>query len=295
MTLLLGYACINTELPTQFKTCRLATFHKIGPDIIKQLTIHNLETIIHVLTWNIKHHIFFYRISSNIIPLGSHQDMDWEWWLDKDILDLTGKINQLQQDYQMRLSMHPGQFTVISTQRDEVYARSLADLNYHDRLLNLVGGTDMIIHGGGAYGNIVAAKNRFAKRYETLSTSIKNKLRLENDDVTYHLSDVLDIHDMSGIPICFDIHHHHCHHGEEPIEKMIPRVFASWPNRTKPKVHISSGKDHQLDRRHHEYVFKEDFDKLLAVLNGKDVDIMLEAKKKEQAILKVRKEVSEFI
>lgn len=294
MSLLLGYACINTELPTHFKTCRLATFHQKGTEIIKKLSLHNLENVIGALNWNIENEILFYRISSNIIPLGSHEDMNWEWWKDKDVLELTGKIKQLQQDYRLRLSMHPGQYTVISTPRDEVFARSLADLEYHDHLMNLVGGTDMIIHGGGAYGDIETAKIRYAQRYETLSSSIKNKLRLENDDVTYQLSDVLDINGLCGVPICFDIHHHHCNHGEELLESMIPTVFASWPYETKPKVHISSGKDHHTDRRHHDYVFKEDFEKLLTVVDGKDVDIMLEAKKKEQAVLKVRKEYPNF-
>ncbi|WP_280769206.1 UV DNA damage repair endonuclease UvsE [Salipaludibacillus daqingensis] len=294
MSLLLGYACINTVIPTKLKTCRLATYHKKGKEIIKQHTISNLKSVILALKWNIKNDILFFRISSDIVPLGSHQDMDWEWWLDSDVLDLTTEIKTLQENYQMRLSMHPGQYTVISSTREDVFKRSVKDLEYHDRLLNLIGGTEMIIHGGGAYGDMDSAKNRFADRYLTLSSSIRKKLILENDDVTYQLHDVLEIHDKCGIPICFDIHHHHCNHGKETISlrDLFDKVIDSWPSGTTPKVHISSGKEYLTDRRHHDYVFKEDFEKLLAIINGRNVDIMLEAKKKEQAVLKLTEEVS---
>ncbi|PYZ93445.1 UV damage repair endonuclease UvsE [Salipaludibacillus keqinensis] len=287
----LGYACINTELPTRFKTCRLATYQKNGTDVIKPLTINNLQNVLFALKWNIEHDIFFFRISSDIVPLGSHEEMTWEWWKDDDVLNLTDEINQLRDSHDMRLSMHPGQYTVLSTPKEKVYERGIDDLEYHDRLLNLVGGTDIIIHGGGAYGDIEKAKQRFAENYTTLSSSIKNKLRLENDDVTYTLKDVLDIYDLCAIPICFDIHHHRCNHDDTPLEPMLDRVFRSWPKGWIPKVHISSGNEHKTDRRHHDVVFKDDFQNLLNVLNGQDADIMLEAKKKEQAVLKIQQEV----
>ncbi|MCP8616219.1 UV DNA damage repair endonuclease UvsE [Salirhabdus salicampi] len=287
----IGYACINTSLPTKFKTCRLATFEKKGPDIIKELTINNLQNVLAALKWNVEHNMYFYRISTEIVPLGSHQNMTWEWWTDKDILSLTSTIKQFKEKHNIRLSMHPGQFTVLSTPRDDVLERSFLDLEYHDKVLNLVGGSDMIIHGGGQYGNIELAKERFIKHYHMLSDSIKEKLRLENDDRTYALEDVISIYRKCGIPICFDIHHYICHNRNGILENMMEHVFESWKPFGRPKVHISSGKTHVKDRSHHDYVFKHDFNRLLSLVGDREVDIMVEAKLKEQAVLRIQHEV----
>ncbi|WP_078595916.1 UV DNA damage repair endonuclease UvsE [Evansella clarkii] len=283
----LGYACINTTLPTKFKTCRLATYHSKGAQHIKELTINNLKNVLAALEWNVQHNIRFYRMSTEIVPLGSHQEMDWDWWEDKDILQLTDTIKQFKEEHDIRLSMHPGQYTVLSTPHEQVLERSFLDLEYHDKLLNLTGGTDMIIHGGGKYGDMESAKIRFIKNYKLLPESIKNKLRLENDDKTYNLNDVLDISEETGVPICFDIHHYRCCNIGTSLAPMLDKVFASWEKTGIPKMHISSGKTHPEDRSHHEYVFEEDFKELLEVLDGREADIMLEAKLKEKAVLRI--------
>lgn len=288
----LGYACINTSLPTRFRTCRLATYEKKGYEVIKELALNNLKNVLSALKWNAENGILFFRISSEIVPLGSHKAMSWKWWLDKDILTLTTSIKQFAELHAMRLSMHPGQYTVLSTPRKEVLKRSIADLAYHEMLLSMLGGTDIIIHGGGAYGEIETAKKRFSRNFLELPDQIKHKVRLENDDVIYTLDAVLDIYDECKVPICFDIHHHYCNNNNTDLQLMLNKVFDSWSEKTLlPKVHISSGKTHKTDRRHHDFVHKEDFMHLLDVLDGRDADIMLEAKMKEQAVLKVQKEV----
>jgi UV DNA damage endonuclease len=284
----IGYACINMTLPSKFRTCRLATFEKEGIQKIKEITLHNLQTVIHVLHWNIEHDILFYRLSSELVPLASHPTMDWKWWEDEDIVTLTDKINRLREQYDMRLSMHPGQYTVLSTNREQVLENSLKDLEYHDQLLELVGGRDMIIHGGGAYGDIESAKQSFVKNYGGLSQSVKDKLRLENDDKTYSLKDVLDIYDACQVPICFDIHHHTCHSNDEPLEPMLIKVFLSWEGYGTPKVHISTGRNGETDRSHHDYISQKDYDQLIGTLGGREADIMFEAKQKELSVLKIR-------
>ena len=284
----LGYACINMSLPTKFKTCRLATYKAKGFEVIKELTMNNLENVLSALHWNVEHDIYFYRMSTEIVPLGSHQEMTWEWWLDKDIQQLANKIKDYKDQQNIRLSMHPGQFTVLSTPRPEVLERTFLDLEYHDKLLNLTGGTDMIIHGGGKYGDMDSAKERFIENYRKLSPSIKRKLRLENDDKTYQLNDVIDIYEETGVPLCFDIHHHKCCNNGSALKPMLEKVFQSWSNKDTPKMHISSGKTNKTDRSHHDIVFEEDFQELLSALEGRNVDIMLEAKLKEQSVLRIQ-------
>jgi UV DNA damage repair endonuclease len=149
----IGYACINMTLPSKFKTCRLATFEKDGIEKIKELTLHNLHTVLQVLHWNV------------------------------------------------------------------------------------------------------------------------------------------DIHQSCQVPICFDIHHHICKNNGETLEPMLDKVFDTWQGFGIPKMHISSGKTCETDNSHHDFIFKTDYDRLIRLLDGRDVDIMFEAKQKEKSVLRIREEL----
>ncbi|TWT04954.1 UV DNA damage repair endonuclease UvsE [Planomicrobium sp. CPCC 101079] len=279
----LGYACMNTELKTVFKTLRLATAQAEGTGKIKELTLKNMETTLEVVKWNIENDILFYRASSTIVPLSTHPVNDWVWWEDPDFLALADKIRALVETHQMRVSVHPGQYTVLNAQKPEVLEKSIEDLEYHDKLIRLLGGNDIIVHTGGAYGDKEAAKKRFAENYLKLSDSLRRRIRLENDDKTFTVRDVLDVSKMCGVPICLDIHHHNVKNDGEPID--FDEILATWKGFGTPKIHISTGKEGFTDLRHHDLVSAEDFEQLLLVLKGTDADIMFEAKLKEQAVL----------
>lgn len=279
----LGYACMNTELKTVFRTLRLATAEKDGVEKIKELTIKNMETTLEVIRWNLDQGILFYRASSSIVPLSTHPINDWRWWEDEDFLAIAGEIRRLVNEHGIRVSVHPGQYTVLNSPKPEVVRKSIEDLEYHDKLIQLLGGTDIILHTGGAYGDKDTAKRRFADNYLMLSDSIRQRLRLENDDKTFTLRDVLDVHAMCKVPICFDIHHHNCNNDGEPVD--FSEILATWEGYGRPKIHISTGREGFTDLRHHDLISEEDFAELLKLVEGYEVDIMFEAKLKEQAVL----------
>lgn len=279
----LGYACMNTELKTVFRTVRVATAEAEGTDRIKELTLKNFQTTLDIIQWNLAHDIYFYRASSSIVPLSTHPVNDWIWWEDPDVLALTEEIRSIVETHHMRISVHPGQYTVINSPKPEVVRKSIEDLEYHDKLIRLLSGSDIILHTGGAYGDKETAKKRFAEVYAELSPSIRKFLRLENDDKTYTVRDVLDVHHLCGVPICFDIHHHNCNNNGEPVD--FAEILATWKGYGTPKVHISTGKEGFTDLRHHNLVSEVDFQELLILLNGINVDVMFEAKLKEQSIL----------
>ncbi|MFL0363504.1 UV DNA damage repair endonuclease UvsE [Pseudobacillus sp. 179-B 2D1 NHS] len=285
----LGYACINTVLPSKFKTCRLKTVEIEGMKKVKALTIHNLSEVLNVLHWNIENGIFFFRLSSELIPFASHPIVTWEWEKDEDVMALTNEIKKLREQHDLRLSMHPGQYTVLNSPKEQVVVHSISELVYHQKVLDLIDGEDMILHAGGAYGDKAKAKVRFAKNYAQLPEEIKAVLRIENDDKTYTATDVLELHERTGAPVCFDIHHHRCNHEEKAdTEAILTRVFQSWPAGKIHKMHISSGRNTAVDPAHHDYILKEDFEDFLQKLCGRDVDIMCEAKMKEQAVLRLQ-------
>ncbi|MBC2323972.1 UV DNA damage repair endonuclease UvsE [Listeria booriae] len=286
----LGYACINMSMPSKFKSCRLKTVEEQGLGKVKEIAVHNLAEVIRVLEWNIAHDIYFFRMSSDLIPFASHPIMTWEWQRDADILALTAEISRLRELHDMRLSMHPGQYTIINSPREDVVEKAIAELTYHQQLLDLVGGTDMILHIGGAYGDKKSASERFIHAYNGLSEDIQRLLRLENDDKTYTAMDVLEIAKATGATVCFDIHHHNCNHEPDvDVTQIVTDVFKTW--KTTPKMHISSGKTGPTDRSHHDLIHETDFQYLMGLLAGRDADIMFEAKQKERSVLTLRETV----
>jgi UV DNA damage endonuclease len=189
----------------------------------------------------------------------------------------------------MRTSFHPDQFTVLTNWQDDIiFQNSLADLEYHNTLCNLLGCDTILIHVGGVYNNKPKALEAFIGNFLRLSTDIQKKIHLENDDKSYNVLDVLELCETINVPMVLDIHHHNCN----PVKninlfKLMSRIILTWGNR-KPKVHISSGKDSPTGRKHADYIDEEDFQYTLELTSNK-FDIMIEAKSKDLAILKLLK------
>jgi UV DNA damage endonuclease len=283
-----GYACINESLrPLTYKNIRLKTLENKGLQVLKDLVIYNFSHLERVLKWNIEHEIYMYRVPSDIIPFANHPiTIDWLWYQDIDVLEIMGQIRALIKHHQMRISMHPDQFTVLNSLRQSVVTQSVSYIVYHARLLKLLAGQDMILHIGGVYGNKKAAINRFESNFKQLPGWVKKYIRIENDDRSYDIYDLLEIGEKLSIPVVIDLHHNRCHGKYDLNDDLLRRVFATWT--TKPKVHISSGSINEYSRSHHDFIETNDY-KWVSMLLKYNVDIMIEAKMKEKALIKLRK------
>lgn len=283
----LGYACINESLkPLSFRSCRLKTIQAKGVSYLKEIILHNLKLVHEILLWNISHDIYFYRISSDIMPLVPHPLIlasPWQWKEDREIRECMSAIKQLVIQHGLRLSMHPDQYTVMNSKREDVVTRSKAYLVYHGELLDALGGSDIILHIGGVYGNKTAAKKRFIKNILQLDSGLLGYIRIENDDKSYTIDDLLEIADETGLSVVFDYHHHRCHHVKPLTSETIDRIIGTWQG--VPKLHISTGRSHALDRSHHDYVTMTDLEALEVLFWEYQIDIMVEAKKKDLAVL----------
>jgi UV DNA damage endonuclease len=288
----LGYACINETLkPRKFRTCRLKTIETKGIEVLKEIVLHNLDLLKDIIEWNHEHDIHFYRVSSDLIPLSTHPvvlEKGFIWQKDPDIKKALLEINKKVLAYKMRISMHPDQYTVLNTLKEDVLVRSIEYLQFHADLLEAIGGQDMILHVGGVYGDKISAKKRFVDQYMLLNDTIKGYLRLENDDKSYTIHDVIEIHQSTGVPIVFDYHHHRCHHEKKITKEDIDIIYSSWQGI--PKTHLSTGKAHATDRSHHDYVKLEDLQALDGLFGDKIIDVMVEAKKKDFAVLELKNE-----
>jgi UV DNA damage endonuclease len=227
------------------------------------------------------------------MPLITHPAIveQYHWRTDLEVISKLSEIKRFSFKYKLRLSMHPDQFTVLNSLREDVVKKSIDFLKYHADFLSHVGGNDIIMHVGGVYGDKESAINRFILEYNKLSSHIKKYIRIENDDKSYHLIDIIEIYQRTEIPIIMDLHHHNCHNVGKITNDILKIVMNSW--KTTPKIHLSSGKKEHLDRSHSDYIENEDIDRMNDILLDYVVDVMIEAKKKDLATLRVKKYIKE--
>jgi UV DNA damage endonuclease len=287
-TIRIGYACVNTLLPSSGKTARLSN---ASPERILELGRSNLLALHEILRWNIEHSIHLFRICSGIIPFGSHPVNQVAWWkLLTPELELVG---QAVREGQLRVSMHPGQYTVLNSPRAEVVENSFAELVYHARFLDAIG-TDashkIILHGGGVYGDKAASMERFARYASRLPQAVRRRLVLENDETSYSLADVLSISTRSGLPVVFDVFHHvwNPSFDGEPLLKLIERAGKTWqPSDGRQKLHYSDQWIGKPPGSHAASIDIDAFSQFYREIQGLDLDVMLEVKDKEQSVLRL--------
>ena len=166
----IGYACLNIGTPNT--NIRSVMQRNATPEKLTEVTAHNLEALEKMIDYNIANDIRLFRISSDLIPFGSSpvNGLDWPE-IHKEAFERIGaKIRKSG----MRVSLHPGQYTVLNSPTEDVVERAITDLIYHDKILTALG-TDttnkIILHVGGIYGDKEAALDRFAENFQRLPES----------------------------------------------------------------------------------------------------------------------------
>ncbi|EPB87176.1 hypothetical protein HMPREF1544_06001 [Mucor circinelloides 1006PhL] len=285
----LGYACMNTILrkqkPSVFsaRTCRLATVAEKGIDVIKEIALQNVADMKTMIQWNEDHNIRFMRLSSDMFPFASHEKIGYEIdFAEKELKEAGDLANK----YKHRLTMHPGQYNQLVSLNPKVVANTARELYYHAHMLDLMGmdqDSVMIIHMGGVYGDREAALARFEQEYQKLPDTVKRRLVLENDELGYSVSDLLPICQKLQVPLVLDWHHHHINPGNvTDLLSLLPAINKTWTDKgIRPKQHYSESRNGavtQMERRAH----SDRVQNLPPTTD--DVDLMIEAKDKEQAV-----------
>ncbi|MFA9458789.1 UV DNA damage repair endonuclease UvsE [Halalkalibacter sp. AB-rgal2] len=262
------------------------------------VTRHNLQATIRMLHYNIAHGIELYRMSSSLVPLATHPEVKWDYVT--PFQDLFQEIGELVQRYYLRVSFHPNQFTLFTSPEEHVTINAIRDMTYHYDMLEAMGlhkDARINIHVGGAYGNKIEALARFKDNFSKLDKKIRKQTTIENDDKTYTALETLNVCEEQGLPFVFDYHHHWANSLEGSLDVIIPRVFVTWEHTgMPPKFHLSSPKSNKAIRAHADYVdidFALPFIKALKAY-GQSADIMIEAKSKDQAALKLVEELSQI-
>lgn len=278
MEINLGLVCMLTT--TKFKKGfsglkSLKSSLKIE-DKLKKACLHNIEETIKCLTWCINNKIFLYRISSEIIPFNEF----WTWKDDIDILKGLNKIQNLALKNNIILTIHPDQFCVLNSLNEKVVDNSIKILEYHYELSLFLGIKYIILHTG---SSVHEYESRFIETCSKLNKNILDKLCLENCHSINILS-VISICKRLKIKPLIDFHHNRiC--GNIDIDSILSEILELWNNK-KPLAHLSSGKNFSNDKKHNDFISKEDiveFEKYFYKFN-----IEIEAKQKEKAILKIK-------
>ncbi len=268
-------------------------------DQLLYVTRKNLEHTLRMIHFNIAQEIWVYRLSSSIVPLATHPEVLWDYRT--PFKDLLLEIGALVKKYKMRVSFHPNQFTLFTSDKKHITENAVSDMSYHYDVLDAMGLVDeaiINIHVGGAYGDKQKATERFYQNLKSLPTHIKRRMTLENDDKTYTTSETLAICQKEQIPLLFDYHHFMANkEGDERIEDLLPAIFPTWDwVGLHPKIHVSSPKSEKEFRSHADYVDADFLMPLLKVLKemNVNVDFMIEAKQKDKAALKLCEDVSKI-
>lgn len=327
----LGYACLCTYLryanPPVFssRTCRIASIlenrhplqdpsqpfhatknrpdreqpadHARGQAYVEALGLANARDIVKMLRWNDKYGIKFLRLSSEMFPFASHEIYGYK--LAPFASEVLAEAGRVAAELGHRLTMHPGQFTQLGSPRKEVIESSIRDLEFHSELLSLLKlppqqnrDAVMILHMGGVFGDKAATLDRFRENYKGLSQDIKNRIVLENDDVSWSVHDLLPICEELNIPLVLDYHHHNIifdsdklREGTLDIMQLYDRIRATWTRKgITQKMHYSEPEPTAITprqrRKHNPRVY---------TLPPCDptMDLMIEAKDKEQAVFEL--------
>jgi len=282
----IGYPCINLSLDCRpSRTLRLAN---LTWDRLRALVAGNLACLERIVRWNAERGLLFLRITSDLVPLASHPANRFPW--EEEFAPDFSRIGDLIRAARMRISMHPGQYTLLNSPRPEVVAAARADLAYHARVLDLLGldrTAKIQIHIGGRYGDKAAALERFVREVERLDPAVRARLVVENDERLFNLDDCLAVSRATGLPVLLDVFHREVYPDGRTLPEALAAARATWgPQDGPPMVDYSSplpggrpgSHAHTLDEAH--------FRRFLAESAPHDFDLMLEVKDKEQSALR---------
>jgi UV DNA damage endonuclease len=283
-----------------------------GPHLSRSLEL--LDAVFDYLAAN---GLSMYRLSSGTVPYGTHPDLpelDYRRQIDA-CAERLAALGAKARGLGLRLSTHPGQYTVLSTPDPALAAKSSADLEQDALLLDALGAGPeavVVVHVGGAYGDKRAALDRWARAYERLSERARRRVAVENDERTFDVADVLELHGQTGVRVVFD-HHHHRLNAPPGLGdgEALALAYKTWNVEARPKAHLSSPRTEarvvnrriagergsrsvyvapRLDR-HADFVPPWDLAALLRLAPG-PLDVMVEAKAKDLAVLALRAQLA---
>jgi UV DNA damage endonuclease len=265
-----------------------------------------------------QHNISMYRMSSDVAPYVTHPDLPQFHGQIKECRTELHELGQIAREQGLRLSFHPSQFVILNSPDRALIDKGIADLEAQAEMLDCMElGPEavLVIHVGGTYGDRASGCARWAETYQRLPEPVRRRLVLENDDIRYSAADVLSIHEQTNVPLVFDYQHFWCNNNESlELRPTLERFIRSWPDGVRPKVHFSSPRTEmrEIKRKsrktgkletvlqapiwtgHADFLNPFEFISFMRTAHGLDFDVMLEAKAKDLALLRIRRDLPRY-
>ena len=265
----IGFACKWIDSPEQVNglkpkddakkyntgTTTVAWLNRQSRDVAEQklwdLMVQNIEAT-RLLVERVgeqDEHLRMVRLSSDILPVYTHDEYRGFWHL-PDVRQYCEthfqQVGQRARDLNIRLSMHPGQFTVLASCNPGIVERSIEEFEYHTDMARWMGygktfqDFKINVHISGKLG-----PDGIRAAYQRLSPEARNCITIENEENAWGLDDCLSLSDL--LPIVLDIHHHWIREGEymDPSDARVARVLDSWRG-VRPTLHYSVSREDVL-------------------------------------------------
>lgn len=262
MTQRIGFACKFSTLDPKkgaisvpelnTTTTTVAWLNRQSQDVAEQrlwdIMVHNIKSIRNLVerVGSLEHNLRMVRISSDILPV--YTESSWcYFWQRSDVRNYAerhfAEVGRIACERDVRLSFHPGQFTVLASDNPDIVNRSIEEFEYHATMARWMGYGQQFqdfkinVHIAGRLG---AQGVRDA--YNRLSTEARNCLTIENEEMSHGISDCLSLADL--VPIVLDIHHNWIREGEYicPNDARVGRVVDSWRG-VRPVIHYSISRE----------------------------------------------------
>ena len=291
MKVRLGYVALSKALDDVTTSSTITYTNYINKNYntskLLEITKNNLDSLYEIIKYNVKNNFHFYRLTSKLVPLATHDKVDFDYIT--PLLDEYKKIGKLINDNNIRIDTHPDQYAVLNSMDSKIVKNTVEILEYHYKIMDALGIKDKIIilHVGSSACGKKASITRFINNFNKLPDHIKKCIAVENDDKVYNIKDVLELCHKINVPMVLDYHHFICNNEKEDINDYLKEIIDTWDGKI-PKMHFSSPKSKLKKefRSHSDYINKECFIKFINILKkqDKDIDIMLEAKAKDDAV-----------
>lgn len=269
-----------------------------------------------ILEYLDKHDIRMYRIASGFAPYVTHPEMPQFHGQIAECAEELAEVGEIARGYGIRLSFHPSQYVILNSPDERIARLAAEDFLAQARILDAMGqGPEAVVvtHVGGMYGDRESSILRFITRYRGLPDAARCRLVLENDASNFSVADVLRVSRETGIRAVMDyLHHMNNNPSHLDIREAVERSLATWPADVTPKIHFSSPRTELREIRrknpttgrletqylpplvtqHSDYANPYEFSLLMRELRGlRDFDVMLEAKAKDLALMRLREDL----
>ena len=279
----------------------------------------SLEYLAAILRYLGDSRISMYRMSSDLAPYATHPDMPQFHNQVAECRSELESLGRIARQMDLRLSFHPSQFIILNSPDAKLVRQSVRDLVSQAEMLDAMGlGPEavLVVHVGGHYGDRVSGRRRWAETYRTLPEPVRRRLVLENDDLRFSAADVLAVHEDTGVPLVFDHQHHWCNNPERlAVREAATRMLDTWPLGVRPKIHYSSPRTEMREVKrknrqsgksemalqppiwtgHADFVNPFEFAHFLNLVADRTFDVMLEAKSKDLALLRLRQDLPRYL